>query len=453
MKRISTDQLFTLGLALYADRRTMEQRVRGIFGRSRTAWFARALSVALCLVVFAGCFTTACVPARETAAVAQAVPAQADVTPLQQQRKTADATAQPEQGAEPDMAQTETPIDTPPPAPQRPADPIGAFIGSLQPAAFQPVTAPSRVLRNPEVIGDGVTLTYDASVTIPQASAYAVTRMAAATFSERELQRLRTLFDVPETMGEGAYSGSENGFYYARYSADVTRKTWVHYELDWLQAEIALFDEPIPLTRAQTQPVAERMLAEMGAADYVLDDADEAIAIGYDAAGEPYAVSKGWEYVFVPQSDGLPRHAYGGWFGSGRDPAFYTSALREYIWLYVDEQGVSRVSWHKGARTEETVMPNVALLSLDEAVALANARFARMYRLDEQYDGGYDIRVQGIRLAAMLLANDREATEAYSVPVWEFEYSVKWQDAYRTICVLPFNAVDGGAVMAAEFPF
>ena len=68
MKRtISTHQLLTMGLALYADKRSMEQRVRGIFGRSRTAGFARVLAALLCLVVFVGGFTTACVPARETA--------------------------------------------------------------------------------------------------------------------------------------------------------------------------------------------------------------------------------------------------------------------------------------------------------------------------------------------------------------------------------------------------
>ena len=68
MKQIrSTERLLALGLALYADRRTMERRVRGIFGRKRTAWFARALSAALCLAVLAGCFTTACVPVRAAA--------------------------------------------------------------------------------------------------------------------------------------------------------------------------------------------------------------------------------------------------------------------------------------------------------------------------------------------------------------------------------------------------
>ncbi len=79
MKRtISTDKLLTMGLALYADKRSMEKRVRGIFGRARTAGFARILTVLLCLAVFVGGFTTACVPVRELATDSNASEADQD---------------------------------------------------------------------------------------------------------------------------------------------------------------------------------------------------------------------------------------------------------------------------------------------------------------------------------------------------------------------------------------
>ncbi len=63
--RTTTDRLLTLDMALCADKRTMEQRVRGVFARRRSARFARVLTAILCLVLGIGCFTTACVPARE----------------------------------------------------------------------------------------------------------------------------------------------------------------------------------------------------------------------------------------------------------------------------------------------------------------------------------------------------------------------------------------------------
>lgn len=437
MKRnISTDKLLTMGLALYADKRSMEQRVRGIFGRYSTAGFARVLAVLLCLIVLIGGFTTACVPGRE-------LTTDGNATATDGNAYATDGNARAAQPAD----EENLPVIVPP------ADPIGEFLKSLRPAAaFVPITAPSRVIRNPESISDGVMLTYDASVTIPEASAYAVTRVSQQGFSEEEIQSLRGLFDVPENPAEGQYSGSEKGFYYNRYDTglNLTRKTWVHYEQDWHPDVTALFDEPNPLARAETQAVAEKALADMGAVDYVLDSVDEAIVIGSDADGKPYAISRGWEYTYVRQSNGLPRHDYGSWSSGYRDPAFYYCPVLERLWLYIDEQGVSRVDWSRRMQEHETIAENVALISLEEAITLANERFERLY---SRGGDDIDIRIQNIRLAAMLLANDREAAVAYSVPVWEFEYSVAYGNLHRVIYVLPFNAVDGGTVLAAEFPF
>lgn len=447
-RRTSTDRLLALGMALHADRRTMESRVRGIFARKRSARFARVLAALLCLALGLGCFTTACIPAFSATQKGDVVIIGGADGP------TEIFVAEGEGEAEGTLATAQAPAQANPlpAAMAASANPIGDFVESVQPAPFTPVTAPSRVIRNPQSVNDGVLLTYDADVTVPQASAYSVVRMAAQSFSDAELARLRTLFDVPENAADGQYHASKNGFYYNRYQADVTRKTWIYYELDWQPDEIALFDEPIPLSRTQTQPIAEKALLEMGAKGYVLDSADEAIAIGRDAQGTPTAISKGWEYVFVPQSNGLPRHAYSGWSSIENDPICYYNTMSDYVWIYVDEAGVSRVSWHCFSEEEAVVAENVALISLDEVIALANARFALIQR-NEFATADFDIRVQNIRLAAMLLGNDSDAAVAYSVPVWEVEYSISYGDGYRTLCVLPFNAVDGGAVMQVDFPF
>lgn len=70
MKRFnqsSTDRLLTLGMALYADQKTMERRVRGVFARKKSAKPAKLLTLALCLALAAGCFTTACQPGTQPA--------------------------------------------------------------------------------------------------------------------------------------------------------------------------------------------------------------------------------------------------------------------------------------------------------------------------------------------------------------------------------------------------
>lgn len=57
-----TERLLTLGMALTADKRTMERRVRGIFARRTSARAAKVGALALCLLLGAACFTTACQP-------------------------------------------------------------------------------------------------------------------------------------------------------------------------------------------------------------------------------------------------------------------------------------------------------------------------------------------------------------------------------------------------------
>lgn len=66
MKHVTTDKLLSLGMALHADKRTMEMRVRSIFARRYSAWFASLAAVVLCGAIGVLGFTTACQPAEET---------------------------------------------------------------------------------------------------------------------------------------------------------------------------------------------------------------------------------------------------------------------------------------------------------------------------------------------------------------------------------------------------
>ncbi len=59
--RPSTQELITLGMALRADRATMEQRIRGIFSR-KSSGIAYISALVLSIAVSVGCFTTACRP-------------------------------------------------------------------------------------------------------------------------------------------------------------------------------------------------------------------------------------------------------------------------------------------------------------------------------------------------------------------------------------------------------
>ncbi len=61
-EKTTTEELLCLGMALRADRETMETRIRGIFGRKKSSRLAALTALVLAIAMAAGCFTTACRP-------------------------------------------------------------------------------------------------------------------------------------------------------------------------------------------------------------------------------------------------------------------------------------------------------------------------------------------------------------------------------------------------------
>ena len=54
----STDELLSLGMALHADKDTMETRIHGIFSRKKSSWIAMSIAFVLALSMGIVCFTT-----------------------------------------------------------------------------------------------------------------------------------------------------------------------------------------------------------------------------------------------------------------------------------------------------------------------------------------------------------------------------------------------------------
>ncbi len=77
--RINTDHLLTLGMALTTDHHAMEQRVRGVFARKKSAKGILILSAILVVTLGFGAFTTACQPGQATASDSNAVASNGDV--------------------------------------------------------------------------------------------------------------------------------------------------------------------------------------------------------------------------------------------------------------------------------------------------------------------------------------------------------------------------------------
>ena len=70
----TTEELLSLGMALHADRETMETRIRGIFSREKSMRIAAVTAVALTMALAIACFTTACLPVTRSAAEAEKLP-------------------------------------------------------------------------------------------------------------------------------------------------------------------------------------------------------------------------------------------------------------------------------------------------------------------------------------------------------------------------------------------
>ena len=71
----TTEELLSLGMALHADRETMETRIRGIFSREKSMRIAAVTAVALTMALAIACFTTACLPVTRSAAETEKLPA------------------------------------------------------------------------------------------------------------------------------------------------------------------------------------------------------------------------------------------------------------------------------------------------------------------------------------------------------------------------------------------
>jgi len=156
MKHITTDKLLSLGMALHADKRTMEHRVRSIFARRHSAWFASVAAVVLCGAIGVLGFTTACQPAEETVQQAEA-PAQAEILSVSQEGGTI----------------TETVASTLP---------------------TEPFTVPERLTHTLDSVHDNVSITVDADVVMPDVTDVTIQRIESRVFTQADADVMLAAF-------------------------------------------------------------------------------------------------------------------------------------------------------------------------------------------------------------------------------------------------------------------
>ena len=477
MRKIrSTDHLLTLGMALTTDKRAMERRVRGVFARKKSAKSVLALSALLALALGFAVFTTACQPEQDAREFTP-IPVEETANRLSEEESETNTAEEPDDTAAPMQWKS-----------------FQYLIGSMVESPFQYPISPKHIDEMNVDYGNGVSLTVNADVIIPQAAGYGVRQCNATGFGIDDYRRMidyflpnakwvtnstesgfqnNEEFDLSEMdfSNRATLSGEQGGimftvsmgaeqhmFYFERAGGIVYREGYLVGDEEMERDFGAMIREPITLTREAAQAQADQVLIDLGIRDWQLDEAERACMIEDGNASN--VMSRGWDFGYVLSSAGLPARGNSGWLGMKYDSLDYCASDAGWIWIYVDDRGVTCFYWMNRYEPRETMFTNVEIIGVDAAMTLAKARLARIF--GEGYTGVSQIEFFEIRLSSLLIAypdeleantyfDDEMRDMALLIPVWNASCCLTYDDGDIEYITMPFCATDGGAISMLYF--
>lgn len=465
MKPLSTDDFLTLGMALTADKTMMERRVRGVFTRKRSTRAARISTLALCIALGLGCFTTACRPAQE------ATKAQPSAIPLETEEQAASA----ETAGITLTAQKTEREDV-------------SFLSGLTEADSPDGPFPARIERAAVTIGDAIMLKFDADVIVPGTDGFGIARLERHVFADGEYRAFMDYlepdadwrtdaldgkpfsFDAADhfynavTQGEGGYTSlfmaERDGrtLYYSKYD-NVTRQSGFLYDR-YTGVDADDFAGEWPMKVSDAQSIAEQMIIDLGIGNMVPVGSERAVS--YDNGAEGMADltprTRGWMIYFAHAFNGLNLGNMNCALTIGDDaddPLDYQMSMWERMAVYVDETGIAQIDWEDALDITETVLHNVSVVSPELVADRLTQRLRKSYGNDENA-GEAVFRVTAIRLNAAAIGEFplpeaiMSANQGLMVPCWEAEIVVSDQSHQYTE-VYVFNAVDGGTLVGKSY--
>jgi hypothetical protein len=466
MRRLSTDDFLTLGMALTADKAAMEQRVRGVFARKSSARTAKILAFTLCIALGVGCFTTACRPAETATAQPSSIPLETEEQAAS--AETTDITSSMQKNEREDIS----------------------FLSGLTEAEQLSGPFPARIERAAVAIDNYKTLKFDADVIIPETNGYGIARLEPHVFSDEEYKafmdylepggdwRTDTIdgksFSIEATESERSFWAviqESSGYmilfwatrggrtiYYSKYD-NVMPQSGFNYDL-YESVEAADFDGAWPLEAADAQSTAEQMISDLGIVNMVPVGLEKAVSYDNEADGmaEMTSQTRGWMFYFAHEFNGLNFGNMNCVLTTGNsiyDPLDYQMLMWERLSVYVDETGVAQIDWQDALDVTETVLHNVAVVSPEEIADRLTER------LQVIYDHGGNtteatFRVTAIRLGAAAIGEFplpepiMSANQGLMVPCWEVETVISGGGSRHT-AVYVFNAVDGGTLVGKDY--
>jgi len=474
MKHVTTDKLLSLGMALHADKRTMEHRVRSIFARRHSAWFASFAAIVLCGMIGVLGFTTACQPAEA-----------AEITPMEATMLEPTEQEPVNQPTEPDRVYdlTENPsgrysvlIDAEVQIPK--AD--GWFVTTVQPTPF-----------SQELVGRVVDYFFgDATFYVPTemtkqeiADKMAVIREEMTTMekdsddwdsAEDALKEMEAAYvDAPETVAKPSVSpvfrpqkgvdAEEIDLYADLGFAQPSRLNVINtrYANNWNILTVHLDRDnlflpgvPNPMdtdafSKEDAQAFAEEALQAMDIQDFAL----ASVAEGYAEESGEY----GYVLEYRRSIHGLP-------VTMGYIPNYSSAPYRwnsDSITFRVGEQGITAFEWDE-CSVLETQMDAVEILPLETVLSTAKQALADACSQDAfPYAGGTrTATVDRIALEYRCIADSRTTEPPQIIPTWGFYGDILVQGSDGTawsnyegrndICLAAINALDGNCIRAEE---
>jgi len=440
MKQRSTDRLLTLGMALTTDHRAMEQRVRGVFARKKSAKGILILSAILTVALGFAAFTTACQPGKSAR----------QLTPIPvEQTKNAD----------------------------------GAFTG---------VDADVTHLTQPtETLSGGVKVIVDADVTIPKTQDYSIRECTQGAFTEDEYLSMLDYFapnsswtrradvtdsaaDTPFVLSDQDMDGStilstvRNGKTLFVKLGDQ-RKKFLAVETggvlysegllpgdEELESEFGdIIREPIALTQESAQAQADQVLRDLDLQGMQSNRAQRACI--FDENNTDIVLSRGWLITYGLTNDGLTEHNGFNYSFNKNDRLSYWSVYGGGVAAYVDESGVTLLDCERQYQPSEKTYPVESIISAEEALKLGKERLARLYG---DASSELQIEIYAIRLDTTLIGFSDKLTsqpfpEVYEdiallIPTWDILFREAYSDEEVHYFTMPFCATDGGAVSMME---
>lgn len=176
----------------------------------------------------------------------------------------------------------------------------------------------------------------------------------------------------------------------------------------------------------------------------------------FDLNNTDKLLTRGWRLRYGLSNAGLAMIDDTG--GAQSDRLAYWKVDAGMITIYVDENGVSEFHWERYYQKSNVSYQAPAIISVEDALELAKARITKLYgELDYE---NTQIEIYDIRLANVLIGyNDKligkPFPEVYEditllIPTWSVSFRVLFDSGEAEYYLMPFCAIDGGAVSLME---